>query len=130
MTTFQIGGKASNGAAKMRRRSPYTLRPSKAWRRNDERARSFYVYILKLDDGAFYIGQTRELMERMLEHRGGRTPSTVGRNPKLQYFEILPSRESAMEREVEIRKAVKRNNREIMRMVIGVRDLVDELDFG
>lgn len=130
MTTFKIAGKASDKGNERHRRPQYIPRPSKAWRRNDEGARSFYVYILKLDDGAFYVGQTRELRERLLQHRDGKTPSTAGRNLKLQYFEILPSRESAMTREVEIRTAAKGNNREILRMVISFRDLVDELDLG
>lgn len=130
MTTLKIAGKASNKGNERHRRSQYIPRPSKAWRRNDEGARSFYVYILKLDDGAFYVGQTRELRERMLQHRDGKTLSTAGRNPKLQYFEILPSRESAMIREVEIRAVVKGNSREILRVVTSFRDLVDELDFG
>ena len=130
MTTFKIAGKASNKVNERHRPSQYIPRPSKAWRRNDETARSFYVYILKLDVGAFYVGQTRELRERMLEHRDGRTQSTAGRNPKLQYFEILSSRESAMTREVEIKAAVKGNNREILRMVTSFHDLVNELDFG
>ena len=130
MTTFNIAGKASNKGNGRHRRSAYIPRPSKAWRRNDEGARSFYVYILKLDNGAFYVGQTRELRERMLEHKDGKTSSTAGRNPKLQYFEVLPSRESAMIREVEIRTAAKGNNREILRMVTRFRDLVEELDFG
>jgi hypothetical protein len=49
---------------------------SRAWEKEDAKADRFFVYILKLDGGVFYPGQTRELRERLSEHRGGRTKST------------------------------------------------------
>jgi predicted GIY-YIG superfamily endonuclease len=91
---------------------------------------SFYAYVLKLDDGSFYVGQSRELRERMVEHRDGRTASTAGKNPKLQYFEECRTREAAMAREAELRKTAKYNGREIRRMVTHLQDLVRELDFS
>lgn len=106
----------------------YTPNPSKYWRKKDEGRNKFYVYILKLDSGEFYIGQTRELRERMLEHKEGVTRSTAGEKPKLRYFEILPTREEAMLREHEIRILVKNNRREIFRMITEFRDLILEVD--
>ncbi len=105
-------------------------RPSKAWAKRDAAAESFYAYVLKLDDGSFYVGQTRELRERMVEHRDGKTASTAGKNPKLQYFEEYRTREAAMTRETELRKTAQRNGREIRRMVTHLQDLVRELDFS
>jgi len=46
-----------------------------------------YVYILKLDDGAMYVGQTPNLAVRMREHRDNLVESTKHRSPKLAYFE-------------------------------------------
>jgi len=107
---------------------PYIPHPSKAWAKRDEGAKKFYVYILKLDDGDYYIGQTRELRERMMEHKDGQIPSTAGRKLKLQYFEILESRESAMSREKELKNIEKKNRREIVRIICEFQDNINELD--
>ena len=106
-----------------------TVKPSKFWAMRDEGVDAFYVYILKLDNGSYYVGHTRELRERMLEHKHGSTVSTAGKHPKLRYFEVLPTRETAMTREAEIEKIRKKNNREILRMITRFNDLVRELDF-
>ena len=106
-----------------------TPKPSRFWAKKDEGADAFYVYILKLDNGVYYIGHTRELRERMLEHKNGSTVSTAGKHPKLQYFEVLSKREAAMSREIEIKVILKKSNREILRMITRFNDLVRELDF-
>ena len=46
-----------------------------------------YLYILKLDGGIFYTGQTNALELRLQEHRDGQTKSTAGKNPRLVWFE-------------------------------------------
>ena len=46
-----------------------------------------YVYILKLADGSFYVGQTSNLPVRMAEHRDGTQPQTRAKSQKLVYFE-------------------------------------------
>ena len=46
-----------------------------------------YVYILKLDGGEMYVGQTANLVIRMREHRDGLVQSTKGKNPNLVCFE-------------------------------------------
>ena len=106
---------------------PYTPKPSKAWA--DEGVKKFYVYVLKLNNGDYYIGQTREIRERMMEHKDGRTPSLGEKEPKLQYFEILESRESAMLREKELRNISKKNRREIVRIIREFHDIIAELDY-
>jgi predicted GIY-YIG superfamily endonuclease len=109
-------------------RQRYTPNPPKYWRKKDEGSNKFYVYILKLDSGELYIGQTRELRERILEHQEGTTRSTAGEHPKLRYFEILPTREAAMLREHEIRILVKNNRREIFRMITEFNALISVVD--
>ena len=82
-------------ADRLNRRSPpgsrktYRREHSDAWEAKDAEANDFYVYVLKLDDGSFYAGQTREIRERLLEHRDGTTKSTAGRNPKLVWFSTV-----------------------------------------
>ena len=105
----------------------YKLEHSKAWEKADKEAVRFFVYILKLSDGSFYVGQTRELRERMSEHRDNKTPSTAGKNPKLQFFAIMPDRKTATLAEVVLKKLVDSNPRQIRRMIIGFQDLMREV---
>ena len=108
----------------------YRREHSKAWEAEDANAEGFYVYILKLEDGSFYAGQTRELRERMLEHRDGRTKTTAGKNPKLVWFRVAESREEAEESEVDLKRLCNENPREIRRWVLRLKDHVDLLDFS
>ena len=112
-----------------REQTRYRRESSPAWAAGDADARSFHVYILKLEGGEFYAGQTRELRERLSEHRDGRTQSTAGRNPKLVWFTEMASRHEATELEVELKKAIDSNPRIIRRMVTDFHDLVRELNF-
>ena len=111
-------------------RERYEPENSAAWEEGDADATEFYVYVLKLEGGAFYAGQTRELRERLTEHRDGTVASTADKNPRLVWFTIVPSREDATELEVELKKLVDSNPREVRRLVVGFQDLVRELDFG
>ena len=109
-------------------KSTYVPNPSKYWNKKDEGVNRFFTYILRLENGELYIGHTRELKVRMLEHRDNHTYSTAGKNPKLQYFEILNSRESAMQREHELKNILTNNRREIYRMISDFRELISEVD--
>ena len=111
-------------------RKTYRREHSDAWEAKDAEADEFYVYVLKLDDGSFYAGQTRELRERLMEHRDGTTRSTVGRSPKLVWFSTVSTRVQATVLEVQLKKLCDRNPREIRRWVRRFRDLVEELDFS
>ena len=121
---------AKPGDQVQRSGSRYKPEYSPSWEARDADTNAFYVYLLKLDGGRFYAGQTRELRERLSEHRDSRVTSTAGQNPKLVWFGILPSREAATSTEVEIKKLVDLNPREIRRMVIRFKDLVEELDYN
>lgn len=112
------------------RQTIYTPNPSKSWAKQDEGISKYYVYILKLDHGEFYVGQTRELEARMFEHTEGMIHSTTGENPKLKYFEILPTRERAMSREHEIKILIKKNRREVVRMITEFHSLISKVDKG
>jgi predicted GIY-YIG superfamily endonuclease len=62
-----------------------------------------YVYILKLSDGTFYVGQTTNMAIRLQEHRDGSQAQTKGKNPRLVYFEeFLGRRDDANEREQQL----------------------------
>ena len=108
----------------------YTPESSPSWdKKRDAETSQYFTYILKLFGGEFYAGHTRELRERLSEHRDGRERSTAGKNPKLVWFTTLPTRKDATEMEVELKKLVDSNQREIRRMYIEFKDLIDELDY-
>ena len=46
-----------------------------------------YLYILTLDGGDYYLGQTDDLERQVKEHYYGQFPSTAGRNPQLVWSE-------------------------------------------
>ena len=106
------------------------LESSPAWQDDYTDEPIFFVYILKLDGGKFYAGQTGELRERLSEHRDGRTRSTAGRNPKLVWFDKVASRGDALEYERELQEDIRKNPRKIRREINAFHDLVRELDFS
>jgi predicted GIY-YIG superfamily endonuclease len=64
-----------------------------------------YVYLLKLSDGRFYVGQTSDLTIRLQEHRDGTQRQTKGKDPRLVYYESFEgNRDSVNEREAELAK--------------------------
>ncbi len=111
-----------------KRSGKYDLEENPAWDKGDADADEFFVYILKLSDGEFYAGQTRELRERLDEHRDGKTLSTSGKDPKLVWFTTVSTRDEAVKVEAELKEAVDRNERQIRRMVRRFRDLLAEVD--
>ena len=108
----------------------YREEHSDAWSAGDADASEFYVYVLKLSNGAFYAGQTREIRERLMEHRDGMTKTTAGKEPKLVWFSTVSTRKQATELEVMVKKVCDRNPREIRRWILKFQDLIDELDFS
>lgn len=103
---------------------------SPAWNRADKTASRFFVYILKFRDGKYYAGHTRELRERLQEHRDGGTKSTAGRDPKLVWFITVTSRNEATEQEAKLKNLIDKNPRQVGRMVLDFKDLNSELDYS
>ena len=97
------------------------------WEAADEEGDVFFIYLLKLDGGKFYAGHTRELRERMGEHRDGKTRSTAGKNPLLVWFEAVDNREKAAEGEAYFKELIDKNEREVRRIVTQFQDLIKEV---
>ena len=112
--------------------SPDKYKPEEnpVWEAVDDEDDVFFVYILKLDGGKFYAGHTRELRERMSEHRDGKTRSTAGKNPRLVWFDAVDTRQEAAEGEAYLKKLIDTNEREVRRMVTEFLDLIREVDTG
>lgn len=61
----------------------------------------FYTYVLKSEvDDNFYIGFSKDLKQRVIEHNNGLVTATKSRCPlKLVYYEACLNKESAIKRE-------------------------------
>ena len=101
--------------------SRYELEHRDEWAAKDVRSDAFYVYILRLEDGELYAGQTRNLIRRMDEHRNGTTKTTAGRKPELVWFEQLPSRQAAVEQEADLKHRIDVRPAEVREMVSAFR---------
>ena len=68
-------------------------------------SKMYYVYILKsLKDNGFYIGCTKDLNQRLVEHNKGKTKSLRSRRPLvIVYTEKYDSVTLAFNREKEIK---------------------------
>jgi len=100
---------------------------SNKWRVRDSGDGECYVYILRLDDGSYYVGHTDDLYVRLTEHRSGKHQTTKGRGPVLKYFEVLKDRVAAVNREVELKELCRDNLRKLRRMIVRYEDLLDEV---
>ena len=119
---------ASSGNQGSARQGRYEPESNPKWEAADQEGDEFFIYILKLDGGKFYAGHTRELRERMGEHRDGKTKSTAGKNPRLVWFDVVDTREEAAEGEAQLKELIDKNEREVRRMVRAFQDLVSEVD--
>ncbi|WP_031515946.1 GIY-YIG nuclease family protein [Desulfofalx alkaliphila] len=77
----------------------------------------YYVYILRCCDNSLYTGYTVDIEHRLREHNEGRGSKYVrSRLPAvLVYYEIYPSKESAMAREVELKKLPRKKKLQLIR---------------
>lgn len=97
-----------------------------AWEKKDAEASEFFVYILKQNGKPrFYIGHTRDLEERMMEHSEDKVPSTKGRTPKLYYFERQESRESAAMREAQLKELFEKDERELRKIIVQFQNYLE-----
>ena len=102
--------------------SRYEWEHRDGWGRKDKQADAFYVYILELDGGRnLYAGQTRNLMRRMHEHCEGTTKTTAGRRPVLVWFEQVPTRQAAVEKEADLKHRIDVAPTEVRQMVQAFR---------
>ncbi|MDD2807482.1 MAG: GIY-YIG nuclease family protein [Patescibacteria group bacterium] len=65
---------------------------------------NYFVYIIKNQQGAIYIGQTKNIFVRLKVHNSNEVFSTKNQGPwKLIYFEEFTSRSDAMAREKQLK---------------------------
>lgn len=113
--------------------SPVTNNPQRDNREfpADQDADRFFVYILLMNNGEYYVGQTREIHERLHEHRNNMSQSTKGKEPKLQWFTTVQTRNEAADLETELQQLNSNptNRREINRLIVDFKQLSDQLDY-
>ena len=102
--------------------SRYEWEHREGWGRKDRQSDAFYVYLLELDGGkTLYAGQTRNLMRRLQEHCAGTTKTTRGRRPVLAWFEQVPTRQAAVEKEADLKHRIDTRPEGVRRMVAAFR---------
>ena len=67
------------------------------------------MYLLKLSDASFYVGQTTDLAVRLQEHRDGTQRQTKGKAPRQVWYESFEAE----------RDAVNKREDELIRMNLG-----------
>tara|TARA_Y100001970_G_scaffold31252_1_gene38779 strand:+ start:507 stop:1157 length:651 start_codon:yes stop_codon:yes gene_type:complete len=100
----------------------YDLEHSPKWR--DEKDWGYHVYILELSDNTYYVGQTGDLRVRLSQHQRNEHKTTAGKNPQLIWFGEFPTREIAVEQEVEIKLMRDKDRNQFTRLIIEFNDLV------
>ena len=102
--------------------SRYEWEHRDGWGKKDRQSDAFYVYLLELDGGErLYAGQSRNLLRRVQEHLGGRTKTTAGRRPVLAWFEQMPSRQAAVEKEADLKHRIDMQPERIRDMIQAFR---------
>ena len=98
--------------------SRYQWEHRDSWGKKDKQADAFWVYLLELDGGkSLYAGQTRNLMRRLQEHCEGTTKTTAGRRPALVWFEQVPTRQAAVEKEADLKHRIDTQSEDVRQMV-------------
>ena len=86
----------------------------------------WYVYILALEDGGYYVGQTNNLPIRYLEHSlGVGAKATAGANARLEWFTYAHSREAARSMELRIQRALDKAPERVDNLIATFRQMID-----
>ena len=97
------------------------------WDAGDEGCATFYAYLL-LQGGRFYAGHTRDLRERLWEHRNddrqAASPEDVDEPAVLVWFQEFSTRAAAAQRELELKQLVMRDRRAVLNLVFQFQDVV------
>ena len=65
----------------------------------------YYVYILKLKDGSYYVGYSDNLKQRISEHKKGKVKTTKNLHPlTLVYYSAFVRKEKAIKFERYLKK--------------------------
>ena len=76
-----------------------------------------YTYILECGDGSLYTGWTNDLVHRLAMHRSGSGAkyTRAFKAVDLVYYEELPDRKTALQREYALKQLAKKQKEELVR---------------
>ena len=63
-----------------------------------------YVYVLKNEKEEIYVGQSKDIKERVRQHNAGTNKSTTNQQWTLVYYEAYRSRDDALIREKRLKQ--------------------------
>ena len=85
-----------------------------------------YVYILRLRDNTFYVGQTNDLASRVVEHTlDAGAEATKGQEPRLVWFSHTHDRDGARQMEQRLQAALQRSPLDLEIIVERFNSLLD-----
>ncbi len=87
----------------------------------------YYVFVLQLEDGRFFVESSRSPRLRLMEHRDGLVAETAGYYLQLVWFTALRSRNEAEALLASVRRLCWENPREMRRWILRFTDMVREL---
>ena len=78
---------------------------------------SAYVYMLRCANGALYTGWTNDLVHRLAMHRSGAGAkyTRAFKAVDMVYYEELPDKSAAMQREYALKQLAKKQKEELVR---------------
>lgn len=78
----------------------------------------WYVYILRLEDGQLYVGQSNDLQARLVEHSiDAGAKATAGQGKRLVWFSHTHDREAAKQMEARLQRALERSPQSVEEIV-------------
>ncbi|MBA7701921.1 hypothetical protein ES703_110669 [subsurface metagenome] len=95
----------------------YRVEYSDAWIDGYMELERFFVYIVEFDEGNFHVGHTKDMRKRLSEYRDDKTSPSSGRNPKLQYLQLIATEKAAELREAELKRLIESNPDQIRLMI-------------
>lgn len=95
-----------------------------AWDAGDEGCSEFFTYLLVSEAGDWYAGHTRNLRHRMWMHQAGRCVSTREGAWSLAWFAVHPTRTSAADRELELKRLAATDVYGLLEIVFAFQDRI------
>ncbi|MBI2979525.1 MAG: GIY-YIG nuclease family protein [Chloroflexi bacterium] len=107
----------------------YRVEYSDAWVDGYMRSDKFFIFILEFDDGGLYVGHTADLTSQLSGYKKQKESANAGRNPRLQYVQMVATKEAAELREAELKKLLGSNPEQVHLMIADFRGRMHELGY-
>ena len=95
----------------------FQVQYSDAWIDGHMRPDRFFIYIIEFGEGGLYIGHTKDIRKHMAQYQNKKKAPALGSTPKLQYLQIIATKEAAEMREAELKRLIETNPDQIRVMI-------------